>query len=100
MSTATQRKVVVVPPGEGYAVWSVGDRMTFKIRSEHTDCDFVLFEADIMPGGGPPPLAPARGRDVLRPGGRGHVPPRRRDIHCRPRRSRVPAAREGAHVYE
>ena len=55
MSTATQRKVVVVPPGEGYAVWSVGDRMTFKIRSEHTDCDFVLFEADIMPGGGPPP---------------------------------------------
>ena len=53
--SATQRNVVVVPPGEGYAVWSVGDRMTFKVRSEHTGCDFVLMEMTVVPGGGPPP---------------------------------------------
>jgi quercetin dioxygenase-like cupin family protein len=49
------RKSVVVLPGEGYAVWSVGDRMTFKVRSEHTACDFVLLEMSVVPGGGPPP---------------------------------------------
>ena len=54
-TVAEQRKFIVIPPGEGYAVWSAGDRMTFKIRAEHTAGDFVLFETEIMPGGGPPP---------------------------------------------
>ena len=48
-------KSMVVPPGEGYAVWSVGDRVTFKVCSAETAGEFVLLEVDIAPGGGPPP---------------------------------------------
>jgi quercetin dioxygenase-like cupin family protein len=29
--------------------------MTFKVRAEHTRGDFVLLEASVVPGGGPPP---------------------------------------------
>jgi quercetin dioxygenase-like cupin family protein len=49
------RKSVVVPPGEGFALWAIADRLTFKVRSEHTACDFVMMEMEVAPGGGPPP---------------------------------------------
>jgi mannose-6-phosphate isomerase-like protein (cupin superfamily) len=49
------RSTVVVPPGEGLGLWSVGDLLTLKVREQHTAGDFVLAEALIPPGGGPPP---------------------------------------------
>jgi quercetin dioxygenase-like cupin family protein len=55
MSSSESRKSVVVPPGEGHAVWSTGARLDFKVRAEHTGGDFVLTENVVLPGGGPPP---------------------------------------------
>ncbi|MGB7159189.1 MAG: cupin domain-containing protein [Tepidisphaeraceae bacterium] len=52
---SSPRKAVVVPQGEGFAVWSVGDRLTFKVRAEHTAGEFLLAEVEAPPGGGPPP---------------------------------------------
>src|SRR5215213_6353003 len=49
------RKAAVVAPGHGLSIWWVGDKLTFKVRSEHTACDFVMAELDVLPGGGPPP---------------------------------------------
>src|SRR5688500_12304649 len=53
--SSQDRNAVVVPPGEGLAVWSVEDRMTFKVRSSHTAGDYMLAEIDVVPGGGSPP---------------------------------------------
>lgn len=45
---------VYVPPGEGEAVWLLGDTYTLKISSEQTGGAFTLLEAVVPPGGGPP----------------------------------------------
>ncbi len=55
MWESDQRRVTHVPPGEGRAVWVVGDTYTFKATGEQTDGSFMLFEASIPPGSGPPP---------------------------------------------
>ncbi|MGH3146322.1 MAG: cupin domain-containing protein, partial [Rubrobacter sp.] len=44
-----------VPPGEGEAVWLLGDTYTLKISSEQTGGAFTLLEAVVPPGGRPPP---------------------------------------------
>jgi len=50
-----RRKSVVVGKDEGLTVWSATDRVTLKVRSEHTAGEFALAECAIAPGGGPPP---------------------------------------------
>ncbi len=45
----------VLYPGEGRAVWVVGDRYTIKTTGEETGGAFALVEAVVPPGGGPPP---------------------------------------------
>ena len=47
-------QVTQLAPGEGRAVHMSGDTYTFKAVGETTDGLFVLFEAIIPPGGGPP----------------------------------------------
>lgn len=49
------RTAVHVPPGEGAAVWLVGDTYTTKISGAQTGGAFALCEAVVPPGGGPPP---------------------------------------------
>ena len=44
-----------VAPGEGRAVWVVGDTYTFKATGAETDGRLVVWEALIPPGAGPPP---------------------------------------------
>lgn len=50
-----QQRVTHVPPGEGEAVWAVGDTYTFKGVSENTGGALALVEASIPPQSGPPP---------------------------------------------
>jgi mannose-6-phosphate isomerase-like protein (cupin superfamily) len=51
---ATQRDgIACVPPGEGEALWVLGDQVTFKADGERDG--LTLFVATIPPGGGPPP---------------------------------------------
>ena len=45
----------VLYPGEGRAVWVVGDRYTIKASGEETGGAFALVEALVPPGSGPPP---------------------------------------------
>lgn len=45
----------VLKPGEGKAVWVVGDRYTIKTSGAETGGAFALVEALVLPGGGPPP---------------------------------------------
>ena len=49
-----QPQVTQLAPGEGRTVHMSGDTYTFKAVGETTDGLFVLFEAIIPPGGGPP----------------------------------------------
>ena len=49
-----QPQVTHLAPGEGRTVHMSGDTYTFKAVGETTDGSFVLFEAIIPPGGGPP----------------------------------------------
>ncbi|WP_422930443.1 cupin domain-containing protein [Singulisphaera sp. PoT] len=41
--------------GEGQSVWVAGDRYTIKATGEDTGGAFSLVEAEVPPGGGPPP---------------------------------------------
>jgi mannose-6-phosphate isomerase-like protein (cupin superfamily) len=50
-----KRAAVHVPPGEGEAVWLLGDTYTLKISGEQTGGAFTLLEAVVPLGGGPPP---------------------------------------------
>jgi quercetin dioxygenase-like cupin family protein len=45
----------VLKAGEGRTVWIVGDRYTIKSSGADTSGRFVLIEALVPPGGGPPP---------------------------------------------
>lgn len=53
--SSERRNGVVVPPGEGLGLWSIADRMTFKVRTSHTAGDFLLAEVEVGPNGGTPP---------------------------------------------
>ncbi len=44
-----------VPAGEGAAVWAAGDTYTFKARAADTGGRLTMWEAEVPPGGGPPP---------------------------------------------
>lgn len=46
---------VYVPPGEGEAVWLLGDTYTLKVAGDQTGGAFTLLEAVVPVGGGPPP---------------------------------------------
>lgn len=46
----------IVRAGEGESVWLVGDTYTFKATGDA----FLLMEASVPPGGGPPPHAHSR----------------------------------------
>src|SRR5687768_17579851 len=50
-----KQDAVYVPPGEGEAVWLLGDTYTLKISGEQTGGAFTLLEAVVPLGGGPPP---------------------------------------------
>jgi mannose-6-phosphate isomerase-like protein (cupin superfamily) len=50
-----KQAAVHVPPGEGEAVWLLGDTYTLKISGQQTGGAFTLLEAVVPPGGGPPP---------------------------------------------
>lgn len=50
----TERAAIAVPPGEGAAVWLLGDTYTLKIAGAQTGGAFALLEALVPPGGGPP----------------------------------------------
>ena len=55
MKTTDHQGVTHVSPGEGRAIWCVGDTYTFKAVSEDTSGAYTLFEASIPPQSGPPP---------------------------------------------
>lgn len=56
METASSTpRVRHVAPGEGRAVWVVGDTYTFKATAAETEGRLVVWEAVIPPGAGPPP---------------------------------------------
>jgi quercetin dioxygenase-like cupin family protein len=44
-----------VGPGEGQALWVLGELVTYKVTAEQTDGAYSLFEIASWPGGGPPP---------------------------------------------
>ncbi|HEX2183194.1 MAG TPA: quercetin 2,3-dioxygenase [Rubrobacteraceae bacterium] len=52
---ASDRPATHIAPGEGGAVWLLGDLYTFKAVSEDTEGAFALWETTSPPGGGPPP---------------------------------------------
>jgi mannose-6-phosphate isomerase-like protein (cupin superfamily) len=54
-STTKKSAAQVIPPGAGRAYWAVGDRLTFKLGTEHTAGAFSVAEVRVSPGGGPPP---------------------------------------------
>ncbi len=54
METTTPA-AIHVGPGEGRAVWLVGDTYTLKVAGAQTGGAFALLEALVPPGGGPPP---------------------------------------------
>ncbi|MBI4310229.1 MAG: quercetin 2,3-dioxygenase [Chloroflexi bacterium] len=45
---------LLVPPGEGEAVWLLDELITFKLGMVETNQAFSLLEASAGPGGGPP----------------------------------------------
>jgi quercetin dioxygenase-like cupin family protein len=49
-----------VPAGTGPAYGGPGDRVTFLITGAETGGAFFMFEASVIPGGGPPPHIHAR----------------------------------------
>ena len=51
----TQQRVAYIAPGEGKAVYLVGDTYTFKVVGEETDGRFALIEGLVPPQAGPPP---------------------------------------------
>ncbi len=53
--TETRQGVRHLPPGEGKAVWVVGDTYTFKAIGEETGGAFSLVEGTVAPQAGPPP---------------------------------------------
>lgn len=52
---ATDRQVRHVPRGDGRAVWVAGDTYTFKATGADTEGRLTAWEAEVPPGGGPPP---------------------------------------------
>jgi quercetin dioxygenase-like cupin family protein len=48
-------ETAVLAPGEGKSIWVVGDRYTVKTSGKDTGGVFALMEAEVLPGGGPPP---------------------------------------------
>lgn len=55
LSANKLRPVQHLLPGEGPAIWASGDTYTFKSTGRDTEGQLTVFEADIPPGGGPPP---------------------------------------------
>lgn len=49
-----QADVTLLAPGEGQALWVLGELITFKVRGE-PGRGFTIFEDATQPGGGPPP---------------------------------------------
>ncbi len=58
MTALQQTKVL--PPHEGPRVSVAGDIYTIKISGKETDDAYALIEAEVPPGGGPPPHIHAR----------------------------------------
>jgi mannose-6-phosphate isomerase-like protein (cupin superfamily) len=53
--SSEKQAAVYAPPGEGEALWLLGDTYTLTISGEQTGGAFTLLEAVVPPGGGPPP---------------------------------------------
>ena len=49
------KRGIHIPPGEGKALWVVGDTYTFKATAENTGGSLFIMEASVPPQGGPPP---------------------------------------------
>lgn len=49
------RPAVIKTPGEGQILAVVGDLYTFLATGEDTDGRYAMWEAILLPGGGPPP---------------------------------------------
>jgi quercetin dioxygenase-like cupin family protein len=50
----------VLTAGEGRSIWVVGDLYTIKASGKDTGGKFALIEAEVLPGGGPPPHVHSR----------------------------------------
>jgi len=57
---ATPRKIKVTRPGEGRTVQVVGDAYRLLAVGDDTDRRYMIMEATVPPGGGPPPHVHAR----------------------------------------
>ncbi len=53
MAVTEQRGITLLHPGEGEALWVLGDQVTFKADGGRDG--MTLFVSTIPPGGGPPP---------------------------------------------
>ena len=90
-----------VPTGRvtNASTWYKGSLVTFLAESKDTGGSFALLEAAMKPGNEPPPPHPrARGRALLRSGGRDRCLCRGRSFPSSGRRMRVSAEAQAARV--
>ena len=50
-----ERSAMRLGPGEGRALWVLGELVTYKVTAGQTGGAYSLFEVGVGPGGGPPP---------------------------------------------
>jgi len=57
---ATMRQAILCKPGEGRTIAVVGDVYRFLATGEETQGRYAMWEALVLPGGGPPPHTHSR----------------------------------------